>query len=75
MYSALLMLFCVLLEGLSHGCVPCMCHPKGTVSGSVCDSATGQCVCIPVRYGKDCSRCRPGEFKRRDEKMIRNFHK
>nr|XP_014268858.2 usherin [Maylandia zebra] len=49
-------------KGLSHGCVPCMCHPKGTVSGSVCDSATGQCVCIPTRYGKDCSSCRPGYY-------------
>ncbi|MEQ2218840.1 hypothetical protein XENOCAPTIV_008792, partial [Xenoophorus captivus] len=46
-------------RGLSHGCVPCICDPRGTVTGSTCDSTTGQCVCIPSRHGKDCSSCRP----------------
>lgn len=31
--------------------------------GSVCDSTTGQCVCVPTRHGKDCSSCRPGELE------------
>ncbi|KAM7423873.1 hypothetical protein PAMA_000303 [Pampus argenteus] len=47
---------------LSQGCIPCVCDPRGTVAGSVCDSSTGQCVCIPTRYGKDCSSCRPGFY-------------
>ncbi|CAJ1048931.1 LOW QUALITY PROTEIN: usherin [Xyrichtys novacula] len=41
------------------GCVPCSCDPKGTVVGSVCNSNTGQCVCLPTRHGKDCSGCQP----------------
>nr|XP_054587843.1 usherin [Nothobranchius furzeri] len=49
-----------LLNGLSQGCVPCICDPRGTVMGSVCDRNTGQCVCVPTRHGKDCSSCRPG---------------
>ncbi|XP_014832285.1 PREDICTED: usherin-like isoform X1 [Poecilia mexicana] len=49
-------------KGLSQGCVPCICDPRGTVTGSTCDSATGQCVCIPSRHGKDCSSCRPGFY-------------
>lgn len=28
--------------------------------GSVCDTTTGLCVCIPTHYGQDCSGCRPG---------------
>lgn len=61
--GALLMSFCVLSGGLSQGCVPCICDSRGTVGGSVCDSTTGQCVCLPTRYGKDCSGCRPGELE------------
>ncbi|XP_077419247.1 usherin isoform X1 [Vanacampus margaritifer] len=45
-----------------QGCAPCTCDPRGTVAGSVCDSTTGQCVCTPTRYGKDCSTCRPGFY-------------
>uniref|UniRef100_A0A3B3X6F7 Usher syndrome 2A (autosomal recessive, mild) n=1 Tax=Poecilia mexicana TaxID=48701 RepID=A0A3B3X6F7_9TELE len=52
----------VFTKGLSQGCVPCICDPRGTVTGSTCDSATGQCVCIPSRHGKDCSSCRPGFY-------------
>ncbi|XP_070842368.1 usherin [Chaetodon trifascialis] len=51
-----------LQTGLSQGCVPCICDPRGTVLGSVCDSTTGQCVCVPTRYGQDCSSCRPGFY-------------
>ncbi|CAG11042.1 unnamed protein product, partial [Tetraodon nigroviridis] len=39
-------------------CVPCVCDPKGTVPWSVCDTTTGQCVCIPTHHGQDCSGCR-----------------
>ncbi|XP_053172998.1 usherin [Scomber japonicus] len=56
-------------KGLSQGCVPCVCDPRGTVAGSACDSSTGQCVCIPTRYGKDCSRCRPGFYLSPDQSI------
>ncbi|XP_044201958.1 usherin [Thunnus albacares] len=56
-------------KGLSQGCVPCVCDPRGTVAGSVCDSSTGQCICIPTRYGKDCSSCRPGFYLSTDQSM------
>ncbi|XP_074481361.1 usherin [Sebastes fasciatus] len=58
-----------LQKGLSHGCVPCICDLRGTVTGSVCDSTTGQCVCVPTRYGKDCSSCRPGFYLSPDQSM------
>ncbi|XP_047436500.1 usherin [Mugil cephalus] len=56
-------------NGVSHGCAPCICDPTGTVTGSVCDSTTGQCVCAPTRYGKDCSSCRPGFYLSPDRSM------
>ncbi|KAM6942982.1 usherin [Xenentodon cancila] len=58
-----------LQKGLSQGCVPCICDSRGTVMGSVCDSTTGQCVCLPTRYGKDCSSCRPGFYLSPDHSM------
>uniref|UniRef100_A0A3B5AVF4 Usherin-like n=1 Tax=Stegastes partitus TaxID=144197 RepID=A0A3B5AVF4_9TELE len=54
-------------KGSSQGCVPCICDPRGTVAGSVCDSTTGHCVCVPTRYGKDCSSCRPGLYLHPDQ--------
>lgn len=57
----LMMSNCAQPDGWSQGCVPCTCEPRGTVPGSVCDSSTGQCVCLPTRYGRDCSRCRHGK--------------
>ncbi|XP_068172657.1 usherin isoform X1 [Antennarius striatus] len=51
-----------LQKELSGGCTPCTCDPRGTVTGSVCDSTTGQCVCVPTRYGQDCSDCRSGYY-------------
>nr|XP_040024120.1 usherin isoform X2 [Gasterosteus aculeatus aculeatus] len=54
-------------EGVSHICVPCICDLKGAVTGSVCDSITGQCVCVPTRYGKNCSSCRPGFYLSADQ--------
>nr|XP_046239587.1 usherin [Scatophagus argus] len=56
-------------ESLSQGCVPCICDPRGTVTGSVCDSTTGQCVCVPTRYGQDCSGCRPGYYLSPDQSV------
>lgn len=32
----------------------------GTVPATVCDPASGQCVCQPTRYGRDCGTCKPG---------------
>ncbi|XP_070762485.1 usherin [Enoplosus armatus] len=53
----------------SQGCVPCICDPRGTAVGSACDSTTGQCVCVPTRYGQDCSGCRPGYYLSPDQSM------
>ncbi|TMS13118.1 Usherin [Larimichthys crocea] len=58
-----------LQQGSSHGCVPCVCDPRGTVTGSVCDSTTGQCVCVSTRFGQDCSGCRPGFYLSPDHSM------
>ncbi|XP_078016774.1 usherin [Epinephelus lanceolatus] len=57
------------LQRSTQGCVPCICDLRGTVTGSVCDSTTGQCVCVPTRYGKDCSSCRPGFYLSPDQSM------
>ncbi|XP_041646715.1 usherin [Cheilinus undulatus] len=56
-----------LQQGLYEGCVPCSCDPRGTVAGSVCDSNTGQCVCLPTRSGQDCSGCRPDFYLSPDQ--------
>lgn len=29
------------------GCLPCECHERGTVAGTMCNSTTGQCTCVP----------------------------
>lgn len=44
----------------THGCQPCQCDQMGTVPATVCDPASGQCVCQPTRYGRDCGTCKPG---------------
>ncbi|XP_028328840.1 usherin isoform X1 [Gouania willdenowi] len=54
---------------LSAGCEPCTCNPRGSVTGSVCDSITGQCVCVQTRSGKDCSSCRPGFYHSPDQSL------
>ncbi|XP_056269140.1 usherin isoform X3 [Pseudoliparis swirei] len=56
-------------KGSSRGCLPCICEFRGTVAGSVCDSSTGQCVCVPTRSGKDCSSCRPGFYLSPDQSV------
>ncbi|XP_029281914.1 LOW QUALITY PROTEIN: usherin [Cottoperca gobio] len=58
-----------LQKGLSQGCAPCICDLRGTVTGSVCDSSTGQCVCLPTRYAKNCSICRPGFYLSAEQSM------
>ncbi|XP_065144388.2 usherin [Paramisgurnus dabryanus] len=45
-----------------HGCQPCQCDPAGIVPATTCDSGSGQCVCLPTRYGRDCGTCKPGFF-------------
>ncbi|KAJ7988957.1 hypothetical protein DPEC_G00314570 [Dallia pectoralis] len=61
------------LLGLApQGCVPCACDRTGTVDETVCDAATGQCVCVPTHHGRDCDQCRPGYFfleSRPDERL------
>ncbi|AWP01780.1 putative usherin-like [Scophthalmus maximus] len=58
-----------LQNGLFQGCVPCVCDPRGTVAQTVCDSTTGQCVCVPTRHGQDCSSCRPGFYLSADQRV------
>ncbi|XP_060897032.1 usherin [Labrus mixtus] len=58
-----------LQKGLYEGCALCICDPRGTVAGSVCDSNTGQCVCLPTRSGQDCSGCRPNFYLFPDQSM------
>uniref|UniRef100_A0A8C5LN57 Laminin subunit gamma-3 n=1 Tax=Jaculus jaculus TaxID=51337 RepID=A0A8C5LN57_JACJA len=44
-------------------CTPCSCDPQGSVNEPTsCDSATGQCTCLPHVTGRDCSRCSPGFY-------------
>ncbi|KAM3876945.1 usherin [Diretmus argenteus] len=54
-------------EGWSQGCVPCTCDPRGTVEGTMCDSTSGQCVCLPTWHEQGCSRCRPGFYLSEEE--------
>lgn len=39
----------------------CDCNPAGSV-GEDCDLTTGQCSCLPLTSGRDCSQCDPGTF-------------
>ncbi|XP_029001116.1 usherin isoform X2 [Betta splendens] len=58
-----------LQKQLPQGCAPCNCDPRGTVAGTACDSNTGQCVCVPTRYGRDCSGCRSGFYLSPDHSL------
>ncbi|XP_066526697.1 usherin [Hoplias malabaricus] len=49
-------------DNSTYGCQPCGCDPVGTMSLTTCDPDTGQCVCLPTRYGRDCGTCKPGYF-------------
>ncbi|NWI48280.1 LAMB3 protein, partial [Picathartes gymnocephalus] len=46
--------------GHPEACLPCECDPDGTVPGSVCDPATGRCVCKDNVQGDRCHLCKPG---------------
>ncbi|CAH8596586.1 unnamed protein product [Schistosoma turkestanicum] len=43
----------------NHECIPCSCHPLGSI-GTSCDQATGQCTCRPGVVGRQCSMCPDG---------------
>ncbi|XP_061844989.1 laminin subunit beta-4 [Colius striatus] len=42
------------------GCQPCNCHPSGSLPFSVCDPATGQCLCQQFVTGQRCETCHVG---------------
>ncbi|XP_031421826.1 laminin subunit beta-2 isoform X1 [Clupea harengus] len=43
-----------------QGCRPCMCDPRGTVSGSEqCDPVSGDCFCKRLVTGRSCDQCLP----------------
>uniref|UniRef100_A0A3Q2W4S7 Laminin, beta 2 (laminin S) n=1 Tax=Haplochromis burtoni TaxID=8153 RepID=A0A3Q2W4S7_HAPBU len=43
-----------------HGCQPCQCDPRGTVSGSSqCDPVSGDCFCKRLVTGRSCDQCLP----------------
>uniref|UniRef100_A0A8D0EKD1 Laminin subunit beta 4 n=1 Tax=Strix occidentalis caurina TaxID=311401 RepID=A0A8D0EKD1_STROC len=39
------------------GCQPCNCDPSGSLPFSICDSATGQCLCQQFATGQHCEKC------------------
>ncbi|NXJ90911.1 LAMB4 protein, partial [Corythaixoides concolor] len=39
------------------GCQPCNCDPSGSLPFSVCDPATGQCLCQQFATGRRCEKC------------------
>ncbi|KAK4474991.1 hypothetical protein MN116_002091 [Schistosoma mekongi] len=43
----------------NHECIPCSCHPLGSV-GASCNQATGQCNCLNGVVGRQCSMCPDG---------------
>nr|CAH8875568.1 unnamed protein product [Trichobilharzia regenti] len=43
----------------NHECIPCSCHPLGSVDSS-CNQATGQCHCRSGVVGRQCSMCPDG---------------
>ncbi|KAM5298542.1 laminin subunit gamma-3 [Ctenodactylus gundi] len=45
----------------AHKCMPCSCHPRGSVS-ELCHPVTGRCSCLPHVTGRDCSLCSPGFY-------------
>ncbi len=44
----------------THGCQPCHCDTWAPCLQPLCDPVSGQCVCLPMRYGRDCGTCKPG---------------
>ncbi|PAA75582.1 hypothetical protein BOX15_Mlig029806g3 [Macrostomum lignano] len=45
-------------------CRPCRCSPDGIQPGSVCDSVTGQCKCLPSIQGRTCDTCKQNHVVR-----------
>ncbi|KAM6459617.1 usherin [Liasis olivaceus] len=44
------------------GCLPCLCHPSGSVS-NICDAFTGQCICQDSSVsGMRCNHCSDNYF-------------
>uniref|UniRef100_A0A8B9N1S4 Laminin subunit beta 4 n=1 Tax=Accipiter nisus TaxID=211598 RepID=A0A8B9N1S4_9AVES len=39
------------------GCQPCNCDPSGSLPFSVCDPATGDCLCQRFATGRRCEKC------------------
>nr|XP_034195684.1 laminin subunit alpha-1 isoform X1 [Osmia lignaria] len=44
---------------LEQNCLPCECDPLGS-SSVECDQRSGQCPCMPLFEGRDCSSCIEG---------------
>ncbi|KFO73509.1 Laminin subunit beta-4, partial [Cuculus canorus] len=42
------------------GCQPCNCHPSGSLPFSICDPATGECLCQQFATGRRCEKCLVG---------------
>uniref|UniRef100_U3K696 Laminin subunit beta 4 n=1 Tax=Ficedula albicollis TaxID=59894 RepID=U3K696_FICAL len=42
------------------GCQPCNCHPLGSLPFSICDPATGECLCQRFTTGQRCEKCLAG---------------
>ncbi|CAH8460143.1 unnamed protein product [Dicrocoelium dendriticum] len=43
-----------------HACIPCRCHPIGSIIQHDCDRRNGQCRCKQGVTGMTCDRCREG---------------
>ena len=48
---------CVIISAM---CVGCDCDAEGTVSGTVCNRTSGQCVCKDHVTGRRCDQCESG---------------
>ncbi|XP_066489837.1 laminin subunit beta-4 [Tiliqua scincoides] len=42
------------------GCQPCNCSPLGSVSSSICNPVTGECLCQQFATGQHCEECVQG---------------
>uniref|UniRef100_A0A8D0HUR2 Laminin subunit beta 4 n=1 Tax=Sphenodon punctatus TaxID=8508 RepID=A0A8D0HUR2_SPHPU len=42
------------------GCQPCSCSPLGSLSFSICDPVTGECLCQQFASGRHCEECMVG---------------
>lgn len=47
----------------AFGCKPCSCQIAGSVSDTLCDPKTGQCICKPNFGGRQCDDCLNGYYK------------